>query len=268
MSSPAGRWPTVKVAASGVLTGLDSQAIEALFDELLQSPARLIFWHTLFVVGTTAIVAAGLKGGIERAVKVLMPVLFGTLLVMIVYSFITGDPGRAIAFLFQPDLSRISGPVVLSAVGHAFFSIGVSMGLMMAYGAYIPTEISLPRSAVVIAAADTAIALLAGLAIFPIVFANGLDPAEGPGLIFVTLPVAFGQMPWGRLFGTIFFLLLVVAAITSGIAVLEAVVAWAIDRFRVRRPHRRGRPWLAHLAHRPGQCLLVQHLVRDPAAGG
>ncbi len=221
----------VKITGSGGLRGLDSQAVAALFDGLLADPPRLVFWHTVFIALTTAIVARGIQRGIERAVKVLMPCLFGALLVMIGYSAVAGELGRGLEFLFRPDFARVDGPVVLSAVGQAFFSIGVSMGIMMAYGAYLPRRVSISRSAAAIAVADTLVALLAGLAIFPLVFANGLDPAEGPGLIFVTLPVAFAAMPAGTLFGTVFFVLLAVAAVTSAIAVLEPVVAWVIDRF-------------------------------------
>ncbi len=125
--------------------------------------------------------------------------------------------------------------MVLAAIGQAFFSISVAMGLMMVYGAYVPRDVSLTRSAVIIAGADTLIALLAGLMIFPIVFANGLDPAEGPGLIFVTLPTAFAGMPGGAVFGTFFFVLLGFAAITSIIAIIEPIVAYAEDRWQMQR---------------------------------
>jgi len=225
----------VKITAGGGLSGLEAGSISALFDGLLADPARLIFWHTLFIGVTAVIIAGGVQRGIERAVKLLMPALLAALLIMIGYSASTGYLGQALSFLFRPDFSKIDGPAVLSAVGQAFFSIGVSMGIMMAYGAYMPKRVSIAGSAVAIAFADTLVAILAGLAIFPLVFANGLDPAEGPGLIFVTLPVAFATMPAGRLFGTIFFLLLLVAAVTSAIAVLEPVVAWVIDRFGIRR---------------------------------
>ncbi len=132
----------------------------------------------------------------------------------------------ALNYLFSFELSAIDGEVVLTALGQAFFSVGVAMGLMLGFGAYLDRDVNVGRSAVIIALADTGVALLAGIAIFPIVFANGLDPAEGPGLVFVSLPIAFGQMPGGLGFGTLFFLLLFVAALTSAIGVLEPVVAW------------------------------------------
>lgn len=137
---------------------------------------------------------------------------------------------RTVRFLFQADFSRITAEVVLQAIGQAFFSVSVAMGLLITYGAYLDKGASLPKSSVAIAGADTLVALLAGLAIFPIVFAHGLDPAEGPGLVFVALPLSFAQMPAGSLFGAMFFVLLIVSALTSTIAVLEPMVAWAEER--------------------------------------
>ena len=230
-------WATAYVfeAGRGAFAGISAASATAHFDDLLSSPRRLVFWHTLFMLMTALIISRGVNRGIERAVQTLMPALFLMLLTLIGYSAYAGDLGAALQFLFQADFSRINGATVLTAVGQAFFSIGVAMGLMMAYGAYIPKSVSLARSALAIAAVDTSVALLAGIAIFPLVFANGLDPAEGPGLLFVTLPLAFGQMPGGVFFGTLFFVLLVVAALTSAIAVLEPIVAWAIERFEVSR---------------------------------
>ncbi len=221
--------------AAGTFRGLDGTAVGAHFGALLASPLRLAFWHGSFMAFAVLISARGLQRGVERAVTVLMPLLFFMLLVMIGYSAVEGDLAAGLTFLFAPDFSKITGEVVLVAVGQAFFSISVGMGLMMAYGAYLPRNVSITRSAMVIAGADTLVAMLAGVAIFPIVFANGLDPGEGPGLIFVTLPIAFGQMPGGVLFGTIFFLLLSFAAVTSAIAVLEPIVAWVQEYYMVRR---------------------------------
>jgi len=205
------------------------------FEDLKASPGAMTIWHTVFMGFALVIVGRGLRGGIERVVKLLMPALFVMLLVMISYAAVAGDFKAGVQFLFSVDFSKITGEVVLAAIGQAFFSISVAMGLMMVYGAYVPRDVSLTRSAVIIAGADTLIALLAGLMIFPIVFANGLDPAEGPGLIFKTLPTAFVGMPGGAVFGALFFLLLAFAAITSIIAVIEPIIAYAEDRWHMRR---------------------------------
>ncbi len=205
------------------------------FEHIKASPGTMALWHTVFITMALVIVGRGLRGGIERVVKVLMPALFVMLLVMIGYAAIAGDFKAGLEFLFSVDFSKITGEVVLAAIGQAFFSISVAMGLMMVYGAYVPRDVSLTRSAVIIAGADTLIALLAGLMIFPIVFANGLDPAEGPGLIYVTLPTAFAEMPGGAAFGAFFFVLLAFAAITSIIAIIEPIVAYAEDRWQMQR---------------------------------
>jgi len=189
----------------------------------------------VFICLALVIVGRGLRNGIERVVKLLMPALFAMLVVMIGYAAVAGDFAAGWNFLFSVDFSKITGAVVLNAIGQAFFSISVAMGLMMVYGAYVPRNVSLTRSAIIIASADTVIALLAGLMIFPLVFANGLDPAEGPGLIFKTLPTAFVGMPGGAVFGALFFLLLAFAAITSIIAILEPIVSYAEDRWHMKR---------------------------------
>jgi len=221
-------------AATG-FGGASSGEVAAQFDALLDSPATLTAWHTVFLFATLFIVARGLQGGIEKAVKFLMPSLFVMLLVMIGYGAFAGDLGAALSFLFSTDFSKIDGPVILSAIGQAFFSIGVAMGLMMVYGSYVPKNVSLTRASLIIAVADTLVAILAGLMIFPIVFANGLDPASGPGLIFKTLPTAFAAMPGGALFGTLFFVLLAFAAVTSSISIIEPIVAYGRDRWGMSR---------------------------------
>ncbi|HSG58729.1 MAG TPA: sodium-dependent transporter [Woeseiaceae bacterium] len=221
--------------AAGGFSGAGPLEVAGQFDQLLASPVTMTLWHTVFIVIALVIVGRGLQDGIEKAVKMLMPSLFAMMLVMIGYAAYAGDFAAGLGFLFNVDFSKITGEVVLAAVGQAFFSISVAMGLMMIYGAYVPKEVSLTRSAFIIAGTDTLIALLAGLMIFPLVFGNGLDPAEGPGLIFKTLPTAFVQMPGGRVFGSLFFLLLAFAAITSIIAILEPIVAYAEDKWAMTR---------------------------------
>ncbi|WP_166267207.1 sodium-dependent transporter [Marinobacter caseinilyticus] len=216
----------VGTTATGQLTGQSADQIGAIFSGLLGSPGKLLLWHTVFMALVMLVVARGLRGGLERAVTILMPALFVLLLIMVGYAMTTGYFGEAVAFLFQPDFSKLTTAGVLVAMGHAFFTLSLGMGIMMAYGSYLPKGISIAKTSMAVSVMDTVVALLAGLAIFPIVFANGLEPGAGPGLIFQTLPLAFGQMPMGNLFGTLFFVLLIFAAWTSGISLLEPLVEW------------------------------------------
>jgi len=213
-------------AATG-FGGASAVDVSAQFDLLQADPMTMTIWHTVFITGAMLIVGRGLHEGIEKTVNILMPSLFGMLVLMIGYAAVEGDFSAALDFLFSTDFSKITAGTVLVAIGQAFFSIGVAIGLMMTYGAYVPRQISLTKSALIIAAADTLVAILAGLMIFPIVFANGLDPAEGPSLIFRTLPAAFVEMPGGSVFGALFFLLLAFAAVTSIIALIEGIVVYA-----------------------------------------
>ena len=205
------------------------------FDGLLADPEALILWHTIFIIIALSIVGRGLKEGIEKVVTVLMPALFAMLLLMIGYAAIEGDFGAGLSFLFSSDFSKIDAGTVLVAIGQAFFSISVAMGLLMTYGAYVPKSVSLTKSALIIAGADTLVALLAGLMIFPLVFGNNLDPGSGPGLIFRTLPTAFAEMPGGRVFGVVFFVLLAFAAVTSLIAIIEPIVRFSEGRWNMKR---------------------------------
>ena len=215
--------------------GANAQEVVQQFDELLADPVTMTLWHTVFIVVALLIVGRGLRNGIERAVTFLMPALFIMLLVMIGYAAVEGDFSAGVNFLFSTDFSKITGSTVLAAIGQAFFSISVAMGLIMTYGSYVPKDVSLTRSALIIAGADTLVALLAGLMIFPLVFANNLDPASGPGLIFQTLPAAFVGMPGGALFGSLFFILLAFAAITSIIAIIEPIISYAEGKWGMRR---------------------------------
>lgn len=215
--------------------GADPATVSQQFDGLLANPIAMSLWHTVFITIAVIIVGRGLRNGIEKAVKILMPALFAMLLVMIGYAAVEGDFPAAIDFLFSTDFSMINGTIVLSAVGQAFFSISVAMGLIMTYGSYVPKNVSLTKSALIIAGADTVVALLAGLMIFPLVFANNLDPGSGPGLIFRTLPTAFAGMSGGAIFGSLFFLLLAFAAVTSIIAIIEPIVAYAEGRWGIKR---------------------------------
>ncbi|MGC8120269.1 sodium-dependent transporter [Marinobacter sp. VGCF2001] len=216
----------VGTTASGQLSGQTADAVGAIFSGLLSSPGTLLLWHTVFMALVMLVVAKGVRSGLERAVSILMPALFVLLLIVVGYAMTTGHFGQAAAFLFQPDFSQLTTSGILVALGHAFFTLSLGMAVMMAYGSYLPKNISIAKTSVTVSVIDTGVALLAGLAIFPIVFANGLEPGAGPGLIFQTLPLAFGQMPMGSLFGTLFFVLLIFAAWTSGISLLEPIVEW------------------------------------------
>ncbi|MBN8238815.1 sodium-dependent transporter [Marinobacter hydrocarbonoclasticus] len=216
----------VGTTASGQLSGQTADAVGAIFSGLLSNPGTLLLWHTVFMALVMLVVAKGVRSGLERAVSILMPALFVLLLIVVGYAMTTGHFGQAAAFLFQPDFSKLTTSGVLVALGHAFFTLSLGMAVMMAYGSYLPKKISIAKTSITVSVIDTGVALLAGLAIFPIVFANGLEPGAGPGLIFQTLPLAFGQMPLGSLFGTLFFVLLIFAAWTSGISLLEPIVEW------------------------------------------
>jgi NSS family neurotransmitter:Na+ symporter len=219
-------------AGAGLFNGVDAGAAAAMFDALVADPERLLAWHTIFMIMTGLVVARGVASGLERAVRWLMPALFVLLLVMVLYAAQSGDFAAALEYLFYPDFGKLGarpGEAVLSAMGQAFFSLSLGMGAIMIYGSYLNSRASIGQNAAIIAAMDTLVALLAGMAIFPIVLANGLEPGSGPGLIFQTLPIAFGQMPGGVLFGTVFFVLLVFAAWTSAISLLEPMVAWLVE---------------------------------------
>jgi len=176
------------------------------------------------------VVARGVKQGLEKAVRFLMPLLLVLLLVLVGYAMNTGHFSEAIDFLFKPDFSKLTGGAILTAMGHAFFTLSLGMGAIMIYGSYLPANTSIAKTSIIISLADTLVALLAGLAIFPIVFSfPDLVPGAGPGLIFQTLPLAFANMPGGLIFGTLFFILIVVAAWTSSISLIEPAVAWLIE---------------------------------------
>ena len=206
--------------------GVTAESATRNFETFVASFPRLLGWSLLVVGIGTAVIFAGVQGGIERSVRVLMPTLFVLLVVLAVYNAFTGGFFAALDYLFTPDFSALSPEMLLAAVGQAFFSIGVGMAGMMTFGAYLPKEVSIAGSAIIIVIADTLVALVAGLVIFPVVFHFGLDPSGGAGLIFQTLPVAFAQMPAGAVVSVAFFLLLSVAAITSLVGLLEGPVAW------------------------------------------
>ncbi len=221
---------------SGGLSGLSAAEVGRDFGTFLHNPGYMILWHFLFTATTVWIVSRGVRLGLERLVRVLMPVLFITLIALVIYSGVTGDFSRAVDFLFSADLTKVTPAVVLAAVGQAFFSVNVGVGAVLTYSAYLPSDVNLFRSAIAVSVGDTLVALLAGLAIFPLVFAYDLNPGEGPGLIFVTLSTAFAAMPGGSIIATLFFAMLLFAAITSSISMLETMTARAKEVRGVTRP--------------------------------
>ncbi len=222
-------------AAQGTFATATPDAVAAQFDTLLADAGQLTIYHAIFMGLTGFIVSRGLQRGIEPAVEILMPALALMMLGLVIFSAVVGDFAGAVKFLFSADFSKITPDVVLAAIGQAFFSVGVGAAIMLTYGSYLNKDVNLPQSSVVISLADTGIAILAGLLIFPIVFQFGLEPGQGPGLVFVTLPVAFGQMPFGGVVSFVFFLLLLVAAITSSISLLEIFVAWVEENLDISR---------------------------------
>lgn len=223
-------------SASGDFVSASASEIAATFSDFTDSWAETAIAHTVFMAITVGVIARGVERGLEQAVRFMVPALISLLVVLLVYSLAAGSFAEGAAFLFTPDFEALGWGGVLAAMGQAFFSLSIGMGAVMAYGAYLPDETSIPGAAATVVVADSAIAILAGLVIFPIVFANGLNPAEGPGLVFNTLPVAFGEMPFGEFFGTVFFLLLVFAAWTSALGLIEPGVAWLIENFNRSRP--------------------------------
>ena len=214
---------------SGQLAGLQPEQTAKQFGAFLHSPGSLTFWHVLFTGATIIVVAKGIKTGLERVTTIVMPALFVMLIGLVIYSALTANFAQALEFLFRPDFSKLDSKVVLAAVGQAFFSVNVGVGAVLTYSAYLPKDVNLFRSALTISAGDTLVALLAGLVIFPLVFAFDLDPGEGPGLVFVTLAAAFGQMPGGSFVGAAFFLMLLLAALTSSLSMLETATARAVE---------------------------------------
>ena len=216
-------------SAAGVFTGITAVESKQIFADVKSDVIGMMFWHGMFLLCTMYIVGRGVRAGIEKSLKYMMPALFVILVILVGYAAVTADFVSAVQFMFSPDFSKIDKNVVLLALGQAFFSLSVGGGGIIAYGAYLTKTASIPQTSLVIAGANVSVDLLAGLAIFPVVFAYGLEPTAGPGLIFETLPIAFGQMPGGRFFGTLFFILVFFAALSTSISMLASVVARLVE---------------------------------------
>ena len=206
------------------------------FSRATASATNLLFWHTVFISLNIFIIAYGVISGIERVINFMMPVLFILIIIMVLNAMINGDFMRGLSFMFAPDFSKVTPATFLSAMGQAFFSLSLGMGSIMCYGSYMPDDENIFKTSLTVAGLDTLIAIMAGLAIFPIIFAYGLDAASGPNLVFVSMLSAFSDMPFGNLLGPVFFILLSIAALSSSISLLEPSVAYFDEEKIVSRP--------------------------------
>lgn len=220
---------------AGVFSAASAVEVGSQFEQFLAEPLQLVFWQSLFLLLTAAIVVLGVRRGLGVLVWLAVPVMLGMLGFLIKYGFDYGDMGATRNFLFSTRLVDFSAQSALVALGHALFTLGVGVGTGISYGAYAPQRIPIGRSIMAVAVFDTVIALLAGLAIFPIVFANNIEPSAGPGLLFISLPYALGNLMQGELVGTVFFILMVLAALGSAVAIMEPVVAMLQQQARLER---------------------------------
>jgi NSS family neurotransmitter:Na+ symporter len=224
------------LAFEGTFTGLDGEGSKALFDSLLADPGKVLQWHSVFTLMTVVILALGVTRGLESSVRWMMPLLFLLLFVLLGYAIKDGEFETSLRFMFSFKLEDVSWEGALVAMGHSFFTLSLGMGAIMAYGAYMPSNQSVGQTVLIVAALDTLVALVVGVAIFAFVFATpGISPGAGPGLMFVTLPVAFGNMGAGVVIGTVFFVMVILAAWTSTISLLEPGVAYLNERFGIHR---------------------------------
>lgn len=217
------------------LLGSDANAVKDYFGSLLANPLKLLLWHSVFMLLTILIVAKGVNKGIEKVISWTMPVLFLILIILVIYATQQSGFSQALTYLFAPDFSLINIEVALTALGHAFFTLSLGMGAMMVYGSYLSKDTPVVSLALNIALIDTLVAILAGLAIFPLIFTHGLEPSSGPSLLFISLPNALLALPFGQFFGIAFFLLLLIAALSSAISILEPVVSYAEQKTSLTR---------------------------------
>jgi len=213
-------------SATGTFAGGTMEAARDHFDTLQGNPYRMMIGHSLIMLITIAVVARGIQHGVEKAAKILMPTFFVMLIGMFFYSLVAGDFARGWDYMFTFNFDAVTPETVLVAIGQAFFSIGIGFGYMLAFGSYLSDDISIPETSITISLADAGVAIVAGLVIFPLVFQFGLEPSEGPDLIFRILPMVFNQMNLGAIVGTVFFLLLSFAALSSAIAILQPAVSY------------------------------------------
>ena len=220
---------------TGKLANIAPENLASHFTNLASNAPVVLFFNLLVIVTTAFIVISGIKDGIEKYSKILMPILFVALVISIIRSVTLDGASKGLEFLFKPDFSQLTAESVLEALGHSFFTLSLGMGIIITYGSYIEKEENLLSISLKVIAADTIVALMAGMVIFPAVFAYGFEPGAGPSLIFITLPAVFQEMPFGSFFQTLFFLLVGIAAITSTISLLEVSVSFLTEEFNMNR---------------------------------
>lgn len=220
---------------SGIFQNMNPQQVGQVWQTFLENPWRLLAWHTVFMCLTIGVIARGVQEGLEKATKYMMPALYVILIALVIYSGIEGDFKQAFHFLFDFRAAQITPSIIISAMGHAFFTLALGAGAMLAYGAYVPKRVNIASAVCIVATLDVLVAVLSGLAIFPLVFSHHLAPNSGPGLMFVTLPIAFADIPGGALVGGLFFILLLFAAWTSSINLAEPMVVILMNRLKVSR---------------------------------
>ncbi len=218
---------------TGNLNNITSAAAQSEFDGLMNDFNYQLLLDSVLTLGTAGVIALGIHRGVEKVAYILFPSLIVLLGILFIYALNSGGFTQGMDFLFSFDLHKVTGQSVLNALGQAFFSLGISSAVLMMYGAYFRSNLSIAKTSLAISAIDTGIALFSGLVVFPIVFSQMLSPNAGPSLIFITLPVAFGQMTGGSFFATLFFLMLLFAAFTSGVGYLEPAVMWFKERFNI-----------------------------------
>jgi len=216
-------------------SGMSAEDIGESFNAVYKNPWLNVGWHALFMLITIAIVARGVSKGIELASRILLPLLFFILTVLLIFASTRDGFGKAFEFIFYPDATKLTSASVLEALGHSFFSLSLGMGAMITYGSYLQKRDNIVSTSVTIAILDTTVAMMSSLILFPIIFTVGMDPAAGPGLVFVSFPIAFSQMPGGAVLAPLFFLLLTFAALTSAISLLEVAATYFIDERKVGR---------------------------------
>jgi neurotransmitter:Na+ symporter, NSS family len=218
-----------------LIGGISGAEAGNYFSGFIASTTQPIVWHLVFMILCCVIVLKGIAGGIEKASKFMMPALFILLVVIAIRSVTLDGAMEGIKFFLKPDFSKVTIGTVMAALGQAFFSLSLGMGAIITYGSYLGKTENLEKNAVIIPAIDTMVALLAGFAVLPAVFAFGFEPGAGPSLMFITLPSVFDSMPFGQFFGILFFILILFAALTSAISLLEVVVSFVIDTFKIER---------------------------------